>query len=67
MILALSVHRHEHGSSAGTRSSRFGGHTGSSGRESVRRSAHKVTGLQGLCALNTLELENLAIVPNTSP
>jgi hypothetical protein len=33
----------------------------------VRRSRHKVTGLQGLCAFNALEHENLVIVPTISP
>ena len=33
----------------------------------LRRSRHKVTGLQGLCALIALELENLVIVPTISP
>jgi hypothetical protein len=33
----------------------------------VRRSRHKVTGLQGLCALNALELENLVIMPTIAP
>jgi hypothetical protein len=31
----------------------------------IRRSRHKVTGLQ--CALSTLEFDNLAIEPTTSP
>jgi hypothetical protein len=33
----------------------------------VRSSAHKVTGLQGLCALNTLGIENSANLPTLSP
>jgi hypothetical protein len=34
---------------------------------SLRRSRHKVTGLEGLCALGTQEVENLAIMPTTAP
>ena len=33
----------------------------------LRRSPHNVTGLWGFCALNSLGLENFAIVPTTSP